>query len=112
MDRDEAFLRHILEEVRFLKERYSPLEFNEVVGDEVLKRACIRSLEVIGEAVKKLSNGFKERHGEVEWRKIAGLRDKLIHRYFGVDWDIVWDIIKNKIPDLEEKIRRIIEEEY
>ena len=94
MDRDEAFLRHILDEIRFLKERYSPLELNEVVGDEVLKSACIRSLEVIGEAVKKLSNDFKERHGEVEWRKIAGLRDKLIHHYFGVDWDIVWDIIK------------------
>ena len=53
MNRDEAFLRHILDEIRFLKERYSPLELNEVVGDEVLKRACIRSLEVIGEAVKK-----------------------------------------------------------
>ncbi|RJS88853.1 DUF86 domain-containing protein [Candidatus Bathyarchaeota archaeon] len=85
MDRDEAFLRHILDEIRFLKERYSPLELNEVVGDEVLKSACIRSLEVIGEAVKKLSNDFKEMHGEVEWRKIAGLRDKLIHNYFGVD---------------------------
>ena len=75
MDRDEAFLRHILEEVRFLRERYSPLELNEVVGDEVLKRACIRSLEVIGEAVKKLSDGFKERHGE---RIKGSIRDTVI----------------------------------
>jgi len=93
VSRDEAFLRHILDEI------------------EVLKRACVRSLEVIGEAVKNLSEDFKERNPEVEWKKIAGLRDKLIHRYFGVDWDIVWDIIKNKLPDLEEKIRKLIEKE-
>lgn len=64
------------------------------------------------EAVKNLSETFKRGHPQVEWRKIAGLRDKLIHHYFGVDWDIVWDIIRNKIPDLEEKIRRLIEEEF
>lgn len=112
MSRDEAFLRHILDEIEFLSERCGRLEFSELIEDEVLKRACVRSLEVIGEAVKNLSEDFKERNPEVEWKKIAGLRDKLIHRYFGVDWDIVWDVIKNKLPDLEEKIRRLIEKEF
>jgi len=108
VSRDEAFLRHILDEIKFLSERCGRLEFSELMDDEVLKRACVRSLEVIGEAVKNLSEDFKERNPEVEWKKIAGLRDKLIHRYFGVDWDIVWDIIKNKLPDLEEKIRKLM----
>jgi len=112
VNRDEAFLRHIMDEIKFLNDQCKRLELHELIEDEVLKRACIRSLEIIGEAVKNLSESFKKKHPEVEWRKIAGLRDKLIHHYFGVDWDIVWDIIRNKIPELEVKMRRLIEEEF
>lgn len=107
MSRDEAFLRHILDEITFLDEACRELEFHELMENEVLKRACVRSLEVIGEAVKNLSEDFKERHPEVEWKKISGLRDRLIHHYFGVDWEIVWDVIKDRLPDLEQKIKRL-----
>jgi len=79
------------------------------MNDEVLQRACVRSLEVIGEAVKNLSEDFKIKEPDLEWRKIAGFRDKLIHYYFGVDWDIVWDVIRNKIPPLEKEIKQLIE---
>ncbi len=104
MNRDEGFVRHILEEIEFLEEQCYDLEFEDLMNDDVLQRACVRSLEVIGEATKNLSDDFKVKHPEFEWRKIAGLRDKLIHRYFGVDWSIVWDVIKNKLPELKTKI--------
>ena len=66
--------------------------------DEVLKRALVRSLEVIGEAVKKLPLDFREKYNHVDWKAIAGMRDKLIHDYAGVDYDLVWDVVINEIP--------------
>ncbi len=112
MNENEAFLRHILDEIEFLANQCRGLQFQELVEDEVLKRASVRSLEVIGEATKNLSEEFKEKYPVVEWKKIAGLRDKLIHHYFGINWDIVWDVIENKLPDLEKEIRILIENEY
>lgn len=78
--------------------------------DEVLQRACLRSQEVIGEAVKNLSEDFKADHIEIEWKKIAGMRDMLIHQYIGVDWQIVWDVLENKIPQLNKDVKRLIDE--
>lgn len=112
MNENEAFLRHILDEIEFLAKQFRGLQFQELMEDEVLKRASVRSLEVIGEATKNLSEDFKEKYPVVEWKKIAGLRDKLIHHYFGINWDIVWDVIKNKLPDLGKEIRILIEKEY
>lgn len=112
MNENEAFLRHILDEIEFLANQCRGLQFQELMEDEVLKRASVRSLEVIGEATKNLSEEFKEKYPVVEWKKIAGLRDKLIHHYFGINWDIVWDVIENKLPDLEKEIRILIEKEY
>ena len=74
-----------------------------------MQRACLRSLEVIGEATKNLSDEFKAGHPEVEWRKIAGMRDKLIHHYFGVDWAVVWIVLEKKIPPLKVDVERLIE---
>lgn len=76
----------------------------------VLKRACSRSLEIIGEAVKNLSPDFRKRYKQIEWQKIAGLRDKIIHYYFGVNWDILWDVIKKRIPKFKIRLERILAE--
>ncbi|MCK4613983.1 MAG: DUF86 domain-containing protein [Thermoplasmata archaeon] len=111
VDRNKAFLKHIRDEIAFLRKQCQGLKFEELIEDDVLQRAVSRSLEIIGEAVKNLSLDFKEKHPEVEWRRIAGLRDKLIHQYFGVDWLIVWDVLTNKLPELENKIRALIEKE-
>ncbi len=70
--------------------------------------AVLRALEVIGEATKNLSKEIKASHSEIQWRDIAGMRDKLIHQYFGVKLDLVWETIKNKLPELEKQIREIL----
>jgi len=70
--------------------------------------AVARNLEIIGEAVKNLPPEIRAQHSEVEWRKLAGLRDILIHQYFGIDTEIMWDIIENKLPVVEEHVRRIL----
>ncbi len=109
MKHDQVFLKHILDEIDFLIKETASKKFEEFIKNEVLKRACSRSLEIIGEAVKNLSPDFKRRFIEIEWKKIAGLRDKMIHGYFGVNWDIVWDVIKNKIPKLKEQVENILD---
>ncbi len=103
---DKVFLKHILDEISYIIKETKNLSFNNIINNETLKRALIRSLEIIGEATKNISGEFKQRYPDVEWKEIAGLRDKLIHFYFGVDWDTVWDVIKNKIPELENKIKK------
>jgi len=84
------------------------IDFKDLMEDGEKQRAWLRSLEVIGEATKNLSNEFREKHPAIEWRKIAGLRDKLIHHYFGAKWEIVWDVVKNEIPDIKLKVRMML----
>ncbi|MGB5595958.1 MAG: DUF86 domain-containing protein [Crocosphaera sp.] len=104
------YLRHILDETNYLIQTSQGLNKKDFINDQTLKRAWVRSLEIIGEAVKQLPPNFRTDYREIEWRKIAGMRDKLIHNYFGVDYDIVWDAVINEIPKLEHKIMQILEE--
>ena len=69
----------------------------------------LRSLEIIGEAAKKISREYRSLHPVVNWRAITGMRDRLVHDYFGIDYEIVWDVVKNKIPDLRLQIQKILE---
>ncbi|MBW4419609.1 MAG: DUF86 domain-containing protein [Myxacorys californica WJT36-NPBG1] len=106
------YLQHILDETTYILTSVTHLDKAIFMQDETLKRAYVRSLEVIGEAVKQLPNDLRWRYPAIEWRAVAGMRDQLIHNYFGVDFDIVWDVIENKIPELDTKIRQILEQEY
>ncbi len=71
----------------------------------------IRNLAIIGEAVKQLPQDMRDRHRDVEWRKIAGLRDMLIHNYFGTDNEILWDVVQTKIPSLLRTLQRMQQDE-
>ena len=110
MKSNQVFIQHILDEINFLLEKAKGLKFENFMGDPILTRAAARSLEIIGEAVKNISTDVKKKYKEVDWRKIAGMRDKIIHYYFGVNWNILWDVIQNKLPDLKPKFESILKE--
>ena len=103
------YLRHILVEVEYLLDQSQTLTYEHFAADETLRRAFVRSLEIIGEAVKNLPEGFRAAHPEVEWRPIALMRDRLIHGYFGVDYQLVWNVVSEKLPGLKRNIQRIID---
>lgn len=98
------YIRHILDEIDYLLIQISDTNFNSFLKDPTLKRAFVRSLEIIGEASKKLPEDVKAQQPDIEWRKVTGMRDRLIHDYFGVDYTIVWDVATTKLPDLRVKL--------
>lgn len=106
------FLQHIFVECQYLVNLIEEgLTKEDLTKDETLKRAVVRSIEIIGEATKNIDKGFKEKYDDIEWKQMAGMRDRLIHNYMGVNYNIVWDVIYNKIPALKEKIQTVIEKE-
>jgi uncharacterized protein with HEPN domain len=107
---DREFLLDILEACNRIVEYTEGMSYDEFAEDTKTQDAVLRNIEVIGEAIKNVSESLKAKHGEIEWRKIAGMRDKLIHFYFGVNLDIVWDVVKNKIPELRFKVLKILDE--
>jgi uncharacterized protein with HEPN domain len=104
------YLQHILDETRYLGANLPGLDREEFLRNPTLQRAFVRSIEVIGEAAKQIPESLRQQYPRIEWRAITGMRDRLIHGYFGVDYEIIWDVVCNKIPVLEKDIRQILEE--
>ena len=104
----KAYLRGMIEAIGKIERYTENMNFEDFSNNELIQDGVIRNLEIIGEAVKNLPDDIKKDYPEVEWRKIAGLRDILIHAYFGVDLEIIWDIVKNKVPELKEMVRKIL----
>ncbi len=107
----ELFLEDIVGACRRIVRYVAPLTYDTFLADEQAADAVLYNLAVIGEAVKHVSDEIRARHPQVEWRKIAGLRDIVIHHYFGVDYDIVWDVAQNQIPELLDEVGAILASE-
>jgi len=104
----EEYLRHIQDEINYLLATSLDLTEVEFSQNQTLQKAFTRSLEIIGEATKNLPPEFRDQHNSIDWKSIAGMHDRLIHNYFGVDYQIVWDVIKNEIPPLKTRISSLL----
>lgn len=102
------YLRHMLAEADFLVSQTRTRTRDDALADEVLRRALVRSIEVIGEAAKQVPPDFRARYPQVEWKLMAGMRDRLIHGYFGVDFDIVWNVATEEATTLKQEIEGIL----
>ena len=105
----KEYLKHILDEIEFLLFSSKDINEDKFMYDETLQRAYSRSLEIIGEATKQLPKDFTDKYPEIDWDSMAGMRDKLIHHYFGVDYAIVWGVVKNELPKLKPQIQNLIQ---
>jgi len=101
------FINDILDNIRDIESFSKDLSKGELKTNKLKQNAILRSLEIIGEATKNIPNSFRGKYPEVEWKKIAGFRDVLTHAYFGVDIERVWNIIKEDLPNLKQKIQKI-----
>lgn len=110
MKDDRLLLTHIHNEIVFLRKISVGRGYDDILNDEYYAHAVIRAIEVIGEASKNLSAPLKAGHPDIEWREIAGMRDKVIHRYFEINWQIVWTVITDDLPVLEPKIAALLNE--
>lgn len=109
MKRDfTIYLKDILDSINFIEEFINAMSFDEFKKDEKTSSATVRKLEIIGEAAKHIPKEVIDANKEIPWKEMAGMRDKITHDYFGIDYNIIWNVIKNRLPDLKTKIRRVI----
>ena len=105
---DNAYLKHILDSILFVEKYCGKLDVVHFLKDELLQSAVVRQLEIIGEAGKLLSKETKIKLPAIQWNMLIGMRNKLIHEYFGVDINVVWSTINEELPKLKAEIKRYL----
>jgi len=112
MKRDNlVYVRHILDAIYRVEEYTKGVKYKDFMKNNLVQAGVMREIEIVGEASKRLAREFKEKYSDIPWKKMAGMRDKLIHDYLGVDLDAVWDTVKKDIPELKKKIEKMLEED-
>jgi len=110
MSRDfSLYLEDILECCRRITEYTAGMSFDSFIKDRLVYDAVLRNIEIIGEAVKQVPTEIRNQHPEIDWRRIAGMRDIVAHHYFSIHDEIVWDIVANKVSELAEQVGMILE---
>lgn len=104
----KILLKHILESIERVKQYLVDADREKFLNTPELQDASERRLQIIGEAIVQLPDEFKENHPEIEWAKIAGLRNRIVHEYFDIDHLLVWNILKNSLPEFKESIERLL----
>ncbi len=109
MKKDELiYIGHILEAIEKTHKYCSAMKKNEFLRNSLVKDAVVRNVEIIGEAAKKLSSEFRKRYPEIPWKDISGMRDKIVHDYTGIDFKVVWDVVRLDLPELKTRLKDII----
>ncbi len=104
------YILDILTSIDEIEEFTEGMDFEEFAVDKKTINAVIRSLEVMGEAAKKIPREIREKYPDIPWKYLAGMRDKLIHEYHGVDLEIVWEVIRTEIPPLRQRFEKVLRE--
>ena len=105
---DSIRLQHILEAIHEIETYLVSSDFTEFMNNSMMRFACKKQMEIIGEASNRISRDIKSKFTDIEWAQIIGMRNIFVHEYFGIDTNLVWEIIKNDIPDLKEKISVVV----
>lgn len=106
---DKARLQHIYDAILEIESYLGNNEFSDFVENSMMRFACIKQMEIIGEASNHISSDIKSKFTSIEWSQIIGMRHVFVHEYFGIDSTLVWEIIKKDLPDLKGKIGQILE---
>ncbi|HUW07217.1 MAG TPA: DUF86 domain-containing protein [Williamwhitmania sp.] len=106
---DKVRLQHIYDAILEIESYQLNKEFSDFMASSMMRYACVKQMEIIGEASNNVSDEIKSRFTSIEWSQIVGMRNVFVHEYFGIDATLVWEIIKKDLPDLKEKIKQILD---